>query len=483
MKRSKHSLSHYNLLTGDMGELLPIGAVEVLPGDTFQHQTSALIRVSPLVSPVMHPVNVRIHHWFVPYRLLWSGWEDFATGNGGTIPTVTVPATPSTNAPLLDYLGIPISQVVGKNLNAFAVRAYNKVYNEFYRDQDLITEVSEDNLTLQKISWGKDRFTTARPWQQKGTAVTIPIGDSAPITGLGSPNQTFATGPVNVYETDGTGTTSYAKYDDSSTTNSLYIEEDPNNAGFPNIRADLSSATAINAVEFREAFALQRYKEARARYGDKYVDYLRFIGINPRDSRLQRPEYLGGGRQTISFSEVLSTADSGSYTVGDMLGHGIAATRSNRYRRFFEEHGVVLSLLSVRPKSIYDTGVHRMWTRDSFDDYYQQELETIGQAEIRVDELYADNSATDDDVFGYGDRYREYREHPSNVAGKFRTTLNTWHLGRSLGAAPTLNQTFIECTPSKRVHADTSGDTLYCMVNHSIQARRLVKRAPTARLI
>ncbi len=480
MKRHKHSLSNYRLLSCDMGKLVPVGVTEVLPGDTFQQQTSALIRVSPLVAPVMHPVQVRVHHWFVPNRLVWTGWEDFITGVApGTYPTVTVPASPE--GKLLDYLGV--ANVASVVVSALPIRSYNMIYNEFYRDQDLVTAVGEDDLNLLNIAWEKDYFASARPWAVKGSPVTLPLGTQAPITGIGVGDVAFPDGPIAVRETDGT-TPTYATAKIMDTATPLIVEEGVST--FPNIYADLSATSAVPINEFRKAFALQRYQEARARYGSRYTEYLRYLGVRSSDARLQRPEYLGGGRQTISFSEVLQTAEGTTTPVGTLTGHGIAGLRSRKYRRFFEEHGHVLTLMSVRPKVMYVEANHKKWLRRTKEDYFQKELETIGQQEVYRGEIFAEVDPGDGTgggtTFGYADRYREYREEPSLVSGEFRSTLNYWHLARDLAAAPTLNQAFIECVPSKRIHADQTNHVLWCMVNHSIQARRMVNRSAVARI-
>lgn len=485
MKRHKHSLSHYRLLSCDMGTLVPVSCVEVLPGDTIQHQTSALLRVSPLVAPLMHPVQVRIHHWFVPNRLVWPEWEIFITGaeSGWTYPTVTVPA--SAEGTLLDYMGVP--PVANEVVSALPVRAYNKIYNEFYRDQDLVTEAGEDDLNLHTVAWEKDYFTSARPWPQKGTAVTIPLGENAPVELVPSSENTnsmqyrvhdtdaLASGGIDVV-TKATGTVGHL----SNSVDSELYTIDPNGR----LRADLTNVVGASITDFREAFALQRFQEARARYGSRYTEYLRYLGIRPSDARLQRPEYLGGGRQTFGFSEVLQTApDGGTNTVvGELRGHGIAALRARRYRRFFEEHGHVVSLMSVRPKAMYNDALHKKWLRREHTDYFQKELEAIGQQEIARREIFAEAGSGGDTVFGYTDRYREYREEPSLVHSEFRSTLDFWHLARKLGSAPTLNQSFIECVPSKRIHAVQTNDVLWCMINHSIQARRLVNRRAQASL-
>jgi hypothetical protein len=482
-----------------MGELVPVGLQEVLPGDTFQHSTSVLTRVSPLLAPVMHPVHVRLHHWFVPHRLVWDDWEDFITGgpdgdNSSTFPTITLSTSGSPASAdvgnLADYLGCATG-INGLEVSALPFRAYSMIFNEWYRDEDLVTALTIDttsgpdsttNTDLQNAAWQKDYFTSARPWTQKGTEVTIPLTGDAPITGLGKQDTTFGSASQAVRETDGSGTVTYtnsANVNGGSANTNFYVEEDPNNAGFPNVRADLSGVTAASINDLRLAFALQRYQEARARYGSRYVEYLRYLDVRSSDARLQRPEYLGGGRQTIQFSEVLQTAPTTSGNelgVADLKGHGIGAMRSNRYRRFFEEHGYVISLLSVLPVTMYVQGLHRTLNRRTKEDFWQKELEHIGQQEILNKELYAAH-ASPDGTFGYQDRYDEYRRTPSRVSGEFRTSsLDYWHMARIFASDPALNSTFVTSDPTKRINAVQSEDVLWCMVNHSLQARRLVSK-------
>jgi len=199
---------------------------------------------------------------------------------------------------------------------------------------------------------------------------------------------------------------------------------------------------------------------------------LRYYGIRSSDARLQRPEYLGGGRQTIQFSEVLQTSE-GTNPVGELRGHGIAAMRSNRYRCFFEEHGYVFSMISIKPKTIYAQGIPRTWNRRTKEDFFQKELQHIGQQEILNKEIYAAH-ATPDGVFGYQDRYDEYRRKESSIAGEFRDVLDFWHYARIFASDPALNSSFITANPTKRPNAVQTNDVLYIMANHSIQARRMI---------
>lgn len=491
MKRGKFSLSNYKLLSCDAGELVPCGMWEVLPGDTVQAATSALLRASPLLAPVMHPVDVRIHHWFVPHRLVWEDWENFITGgpdglDASVFPTITIGGgTGAAIGSLADYLGVPTG-VNNIEVSALPFRGYAMIWNEWYRDQDLQTKLTIDktsgadtttNTTLQNICWEKDYFTSARPWEQKGSGITIPLGDDAPVLGIGKLNDVYSTASTTVFATDGT-TPTYApaaSIDSSTAGTTFYVERSATTSGgsyYPNIRADLSEASSITVTALREAMALQRYEEARARFGSRYVEYLRYLGVRSSDARLQRPEYLGGGRETIQFSEVLQTAE-GTDPVGALKGHGIAAMRSNRYRRFFEEHGYVFSFISVRPKTIYAQGLPRHWNRRVKEDFWQKELQHIGQQEVLNKEVYAAH-ATPDGTFGYQDRYDEYRRTESTIAGGFRDNLDFWHFARIFGSTPALNGDFVKCVPTERTFAVPSEDVLWIMAKHSVQARRLV---------
>lgn len=490
MKRNKHSLSNYKLFTLDMGELVPCGLMEVLPGDSVQQATSALIRCSPLLAPVMHPVSVRIHHWFVPHRLVWDEWEDFITaGPMGTslpaFPTIQLP-NPTTIGALSDYLGIPHG-LNAPVVSALPFRAYAMIFNENYRDQDLVNEVvmskasgndTTTNTFLLKAAWEKDYFTSSRPWEQKGPTVTVPLGTTAPVR-YRAQSSGGADGKIAGVYTNATAPGLGIPYR-SDTLGGSGTDLGLNSANY-NLVADLTGVSAITVNALRQALALQSFEEARARYGSRYTEYLRYLGVKSSDARLQRPEYLGGGKQTIQFSEVLATADNGTNTkVGDLKGHGISAMKSNRYRRFFEEHGYVVSLMSVLPKTMYVQGIARHWNRRSREDFWQREFQHIGQQAVKNKEVYA-ASAAPDATFGYQDRYDEYRRTESTIAGEFRTSaLDYWHMGRIFASEPALNSTFVTATPTKRNFASQSTDVLYVMAKHNIQARRLVAKTGTS---
>lgn len=501
MKRSKFSLSFYKLLSMKMGNLIPIGLVEVLPGDTVQHATNMLVRLQPMVAPVMHPCHARVHHWYVPFRLIWEDWEDFITGgpdgmDASAFPFKALNSTSGAEGKLADYLGVPTVAAGAPTLNVSALpfRAYATIFNEWYRDQDLQAKLviditsGQDTTTdtnLQFVAWEKDYFTTARPWTQKGPVVTLPLTGNAPVVNT-TPN-----GPLQFRSVSGTNFTDGSMVANAATAfapKTYGSPGPPGNSGvnFANpsgATADLSQVSSATINDLRLAMALQRYEEARARYGSRYTEYLRYIGVRSSDARLQRPEYLGGGKQTIQFSEVLQTGVTTSGTasgVGNLSGHGIGALRSNRYRRFFEEHGYVISLLSVKPVTVYQQGLPRTWNRRVKEDFWQRELQHIGQQEILNKEVYAKHT-TPDGVFGYQDRYDEYRRMESQISGQFRSTLNYWHMARVFSADPVLNASFVQSNPTNRIFADQTGsDTLLVMASHSIQARRLVARTGTS---
>ncbi len=477
LKRYNHDLSFIHSLSANMGYLVPIAAVDVLPGDSFIHATNLLARVAPLAKPVMHPVEIRVHHWYVPNRIIWDYWEEFITGNPDehVYPTTLVQST--SGGELLDHMGA--EPVIGKSYDEMPIRAYNKIYNEFYRDQDLSFERNPGAQNMAKIAWGKDYFTTSRAVPQEGAAIDIGFSQGeAPVIGMGIPSNPVSASTQTWRDSEATTGTGLGW--NASNTN-FSVAQDPDNLGYPNIRADLSQATGGIAIDdLRRAVAMQRIAEARSMYGSRYIDYLRYYGVNPSDGRLDRPEYLGGGKQQISFSEVLSNSVvSGNDDPGQLYGHGITGMRSNRYRKMFEEHGWMISLLSVRPAAIYQTGIPRKFLRREPHDFWHRELELLPWQRVRTEEIYgaANTTAT----FGWTPRYDEYRETANYVSGTFRGgTEEDWTLARTFTTTPTLNETFITCDPADRIYQDTTMPELIITANHSIKAKRLV--AKNARL-
>lgn len=515
-RRSTFGLSHYRLFSAKMGYIYPIACYEVLPGDTFRQSTSLFLRLAPLVTPVMHPVHVKIHSWYVPYRLLWEDWEDFRTrGPEGTdaseVPYITAPSGGFPVGSLADYLGIPTG-IAGLTVNAFAFRAYNYIWNENYRDERVQDELpwvmtggadTATSTALAPSPWGRDYFTTASPTPQTGPEVTIPVnfGDASmptitgTVTGNGTPTftgnfrDTPGTAPFTVNGVQGQAhakvTYSDFQYNATSTNNSAWGNTGAGKVNLswadPALKVSLNyhpgeaSIGSINIADWREAMAMQRFEETRSLWGARYNEFLMDMGIRPSDARLQLPEYLGGGRQTIQFSEVLQTAPGGEDPVGALKGHGIGAMRTNRFRRFFEEDGIVLTFAMVRPIGIYMQGLHKMWSRRSFAEFYNYQFEHLSQQPVYTRELYA--GVTDQDkVFGYQNIYDDYRSIPSQVSGEMRTILNSWHMARDFSNEPVLNGDFMTSPPTNRIFAAQENDTLYCMAYHTIHSRRLLPR-------
>lgn len=485
MKRSKHNLSHHRLASFDMGQLVPVGCVEVLPGDTFRHSSSVLLRTGGLANPLMHPVSARLHHWYVPARVAYEWryrdvvatsplWETFIntedpTHDQGDLKTQAI--TNIAAGDLLNHLGLPAINGISMDVNFLPLTCYNMIYNEAYRDQEIQTALTPVQTTLQRVCWEKDYFTTARTYPQYGSAtVSIPFeaGLTAPVFFDRSDPTTIPGRNVRANQASGSNSLTSIETTDVN---------DADTETQRGLMVDLAQASGggIDVNEFRRSIALQRFLEARSKYGARYRDYLRYLGIRPRDGRLECPEYLGGGKQTIAFSEILATSDSAGGELGDMAGHGIASLRTRPYTRFFEEHGFVISLMSVRPKAMYQEGMNRHWLRDNRNDLWQKEYEAFGPQAITTKEIYA-ATASEATVFGYNDRFREYREHPSYVSGLFGSTLDDWHMAREFGSAPTLNSAFVTCTPTDRIYNDVAFPELLCMVNHRLVARRLVSK-------
>lgn len=472
-----------------MGQLIPVTWYEALPGDTIQQSTSLLIRATPLTAPVMHPVKVRLHTFFVPNRLIWDDWEDFITGgDDGTFqaqpPTMQRTQTISKSS-LEDYFGLPPGDYTDNTIiySALPFRAYARIFNEMYRDQDITTELdigtaSGADVTtprdVQRVSWEKDYFSTLRPWTSKGDEIYIPLGTSAPVSGLAH-NDATATGETLTRADDGGSVSSPAYY------SAGFVKTAD---GYPAVLADLSEASGISINDLRNFLALQRFQEARAQFGSRYSEYLKYLapGIGNLDSRLQEPEYISGGSSVMSFSEILQTqrTDTGETPLGTMAGHGISAMRTRKARRFIPEHGIVMTLLSVVPKAIYSQEVERKWHRMNKEMYFQKELQFIGEQPVTNREVYGFHSDPTG-TFGYAPRYDEYRFAPSSISGDFHDTADNWHYARIYGGDVALNNSWLQCDPGKRPSADQTGNTLYVMANNSIQARRIIAKWPTPR--
>lgn len=470
--RSTFDRSHGYKTTFDGGYLIPVFLDEVIPGDTFNLKMTSFARLATPVFPFMDNLKLDSFFFFVPNRLLWTNWEKYmgAQDNPGDSIDYTLPIMDKTQAPLSaggyaestihDYFGLPTgvgSSNIPDHTSLFH-RAYNKIWNEWFRDENLQDSVEEnmddgpdDPADYALLRRGKrhDYFTSCLVSPQKGDAVTLPLGEDAPITGLASTTQSYNTGPVGVYETDQASSVNYASYSSST---ALTLEEDPNNSGFPNVRADLSEATAATINAIRLAFQTQRFLEKDARGGTRYVELIRshFNVVSP-DFRLQRSEYLGGGTSDINIHPVAQTGETGTTPQGNLSAFGTVVTNNHGFVKSFTEHGVIIGMVSVRADLTYQQGIDKMFTRSTRYDHYWPSFSSLGEQAVLNKEIYCDGTSNDEDVFGYQERYADYRYKKSVVTGGFRfnysAPLDAWHLGQEFGSLPTLNSTFIEDNP------------------------------------
>lgn len=482
MKKDLHIIRRERKNSFNQGHLVPIGVMEALPGDVLRHKVESMMRTQPLNYPVMHKLEAKIHHWFVPYRLIWSDFEKFITGGPDgldttTPPYLTIPGGGFAVGSLADHLGVTPSVAAGTTISALPFRAYALIWNEFYRDQDLQTKVTVSlgngsdtttNVNLLRACWDKDYFTSARPDTQKGDEVTIPLGGTAPVM-MRTLTGTDATGRYTTLRRTGGGayeTGSVPTFGNSAS------EVNISNSSIHNLEADMTDAVAPSVNQLRLAIRLQTYKENMLRGGARMVERLeQAFGVRMQDTRIPLPDYLGGGAQIFQFSEVLQTSE-GTEPVGQLYGHGVTAMGSNAYKKFIPEYGLILSFIVVRPKTAYMNGNHRMWYRTTKEDFFQPELQHIGMQGIYNKELYAAHSAPDA-VFGYQDRYDEYRYYFDDVAGEPRSTLDYIHMARKFSTDPALNSTFVECSGVDRPFS-TAVDQFQGRFIHRYNMRRVL---------
>ncbi|MEO5368117.1 MAG: hypothetical protein H7831_17545 [Magnetococcus sp. WYHC-3] len=478
--RSAFNLSYEKKFTADMGILYPILADECVPGDVWSIGNSAVIRFQPLVAPILHQIKVKTYYFFVPYRLLDENWEEFITRgeDGNSVVTLPVfnpedydegPAAVMAKGTLWDFLGFPTgnaSPPVEFCPLDYPRQAYNMVWNEFFRDQNLQTEIPEGvaapgatvGFQLKRRNWTKDYFTSALPFQQRGNAPALPVVgtiaadadfdlafDAAYVPGT----------PLNVSVSGNFAPAGAAD-----------VFKDAVDANFNNNTtvSVTSSLTSVDIADLRLAFQLQVWMERNARAGVRYTEFLNaHFNVAPYDARLQRPEFIGGTTNDVLISEVLQTSstDSEPTPQGNLAGHGIAVQTAQVGKYRVEEFGVMIGLMCVYPTPAYQNGINRQWLRRTTYDFYFPEFANLSEQAIYNGELCTIPITTDPDgsqnldIFGYTGRYNEMRYKPNMVCGDMRDTFDYWHLGRQFDPAspPALNEDFIVCDPRKDVFA------------------------------
>lgn len=501
-------LRHDVKMSFNMGELVPVMCMPVVPGDKVRIGCQTLLRFAPLVAPVMHRMDVYVHYFFCPYRILWAGWEKYITNDADPLPAfpyVTIDGDVVDDAyihysALLDYLGFPVPDpnvvpdpTQDTNVSCMPMAVYQKIWSEYYRDQNMFpinnfegqflgdgdnTSGIGGYMKLQRRAWEHDYFTSCLPFAQKGAAVDIPLGNitlnedwnldgQRPVfeDALGNPQE----GQILARQVGTGGDPDIAAFDDPTTAAPLAYNPDG---------SLVTEATTIN--DLRLAFRMQEWLEKNARGGSRYIEnILAHFGVRSSDKRLQRPEYITGIKSPVVISEILNTTGTEELPQGNMSGHGVAVVNGKYGSYFCEEHGIIMGIMSVMPRTAYQQGIEREWLKiNDPTEFYWPSFANIGEQAVITKELAAYKGALSEQTFGYNPRYSEYKFMNNRVAGDFRTTLDTWHFGRIFDlddiGVPELNDEFIECRPTHRCFAVTAeaDQKMYAHVLNDVRALR-----------